>query len=77
MPLSASRSEFSRTLARDRITSPAQLRMEFEGEVVVNFENQGVDSHVRELAKILAQRLKICVAVVVKNMHGAPLLRAL
>src|SRR2546425_1150221 len=49
--------------------------MRLERKVVVNFENHCVDSHIPQLSKALAQRIQILVAVVLKEVNGAPWLR--
>ena len=73
----ARRGELARPFPRDGIASPAQLRMRFEREVVVNLENQHVDSHIRQVSKVLRQPVEIAIAVVVEQVHGAPWPRAL
>src|SRR2546423_13499910 len=50
--------------------------MRLEREVIVNFENHSVDSHVCQLSQALAQRFQIFVALVVNKVNGAPWLRA-
>src|SRR5437660_4467730 len=49
--------------------------MRLEREVIVNFENHSVDSHVCQLSQALAQRFQILVALVVNKVNGAPWLR--
>src|SRR6266576_4750417 len=50
--------------------------MVFKREVVINFENQRVDSHLCQLPKILAQCFKVSITVVVEKVHSVPWLRA-
>src|SRR5215831_6323155 len=59
------------------VCSSPQLRMRFKSEVVINFENDYVDSEFREALKLLAQRIEIDVSIVIKQMQPPDRLRGL
>ena len=70
--LSAEGRELSRTITRDWIVTTPQLRMRLEREVVINLENDDVDSLLRQRRKIFSECLKSGVSVVVEQVQRAP-----
>src|SRR6266852_5613281 len=66
------RRESSRSIACSRICSSPKFRVRLEREVVVNLENDYVDSLFREVFKILPECIECTIAVVVEEMYGPP-----
>jgi hypothetical protein len=49
--------------------------MRFEIEVVVNFENDDVNSLLRECLEILTERIEFTIGVVIEEVYRPPLFR--
>src|SRR6185503_15459189 len=64
--------ESSCAVMRDRVRAASEFRMRFEVEVVVNLENDDVDSLLRERLKILTECIELTIGVVIEQMHSAP-----
>ena len=69
--------ESSRALASDRIRAASEFRMRLEREVIVDFENDDVDSLLREGFKVLTERIERSIGVVVEQVYSAPRFRML
>src|SRR6185369_11263060 len=61
--------KLARALARDRIGSTPEFGMRLEREVVINFENDDVDSLLRQRRQCLSERLERGVGVAVEQVH--------
>src|SRR6266481_377097 len=75
--LPAQRRESSRSIACNRSCSSPKFRVRLEREVVVNLENDYVNSQFRQVFKIPPECIEFTVAVVVQKMYGPPGLRLL
>src|SRR6185369_2645373 len=69
--------KLSRALARDRIRSAAQLGMRLKIEIVIDLENDHVDSLPGERLEVLPERIEGRVSVVVEQMDRTPGFRIL
>ncbi len=61
-----------RAIARDRLLPMPELRMRLEREVVINFENNDIDSLPRQRLDILPERVEIGVGVIAQQVDRAP-----
>ena len=66
--LLAQRREPSCSIAGNRICSSPKFRVRLEREVVVNLENDYVESLFREIFKVLPECIECTIAVVVEKM---------
>ena len=62
----------SRSVACNRIWSPPEFRVRLEREVVINLENDDVDSLLRECVKILSERIECSIGVVIEEVYCSP-----
>src|SRR5262245_42401726 len=69
------RRKLSRSVTCGRISSMPEFRMRLESEVVINLENQNVDSLFRECFEVLSERVQISVSVVVEEVNRTPWFR--
>src|SRR5262249_48091741 len=75
--LLAKRRESTRAFFRNWICTVSQLGMRLEREVVIDFEDDDVNSLLRECRQRLSERVEVGVSIVVKQMHRPPRFRRL